>query len=140
VKVDVMMLANYAEDSAGLLTIVGGSWDSINVNAPIQGAPEGVFAVVQGTLVVRLLFHPTETGVHRFEMRISDADGGEIAKLDGELSVERAEGLPAGWDQGVNMVVPLTGVLLPAPGLYVITLNIDGIFVGDRPFRVVQAY
>jgi hypothetical protein len=141
VKVDLMMLANHAEDHSGLLTIVGGSWDSVNVAAPIQGAPDNVFAVMQGTLVMRLLFHPTETNrSHRFEVRISDADGAEIAKLEDEVMVMRLEDLPPAWDQGVNLVIQLTGLPLPAPGLYVITLNVDGQFMADRPFRVIKSY
>jgi hypothetical protein len=141
VKLEWMALANYAENRDGLLYIVGGGWDTINVQAPIEGAPTGVFAVMQGTLVVRLLASTTETGQpHTFTIEIIDEDGTQIAKAEGGFPVDAIVGLPIGWDQGVNLVMPLTGLLLPGPGNYTINLRVDDELLGDRPFRVLKLY
>lgn len=141
-KLDWMGLANYAEDSGGLLNMIGAGWDTINVHAPMPpDAPENVFTAIRGTLVVRLLFHQTETDrEHTFEITVVDEDGSEIGKIGGEMRVDRNPGLPAGWDQNVNIVVPLTGFGLPRAGRYTINLVVDGQFVGDRPFRVLKVY
>jgi len=136
-----MMLANYAEDNGGLLYVQGGGWDTITVSAPIQNAPENVFAVVQGFLVVRLMFHPTETErEHTFEAIIADEDGQELGRGGGAVNVARVPGLPPGWDQNVNIVIPLTGLGLPRPGLYSIAVLVDGRHLGDQPFRVIKAF
>jgi hypothetical protein len=141
VKLDTMMLANYAEAREGLLYIMGGGWDTISANAPLQGAPENVVAVVQGWLVIRLLFHPTETGrEHTFEVSIVDEDGTEIAKVEGGMQVDRNPGLPATWDQNFNIVIPLTGIGLPREGNYRINLLVDDQFAGERPFRLLKGY
>src|SRR5207248_371637 len=62
VKLDWMMLANYAEVNNGLLYIAGGSCDTTTIHAPLPSqSPEGAVAIIQGFLVVRELFHVTET-------------------------------------------------------------------------------
>lgn len=140
-KLDWMGLANYAEDQGGLLNIIGGGWDTINVQAPTEGAPDNVFTVIRGMLVIRMLFHTTETGRdHTFEITVQDADGQTVGNLSGGARVDKTPGLPPGWDQNVNLVLPLTGFPLPGPGQYTINLQVNGQFVGDRPFRVIKAY
>jgi len=141
VKLDWMMLANYAEIvPTGLLTVVGGTWDTISVHGPVpEDAPEGAVALVTGCVVVRALFHVTETGRdHAFALTVMDEDGGEVARIDGGLHVERQPDVPPGWDQGVNLVVSLAGLPIPRFGLYTVSMQIDGQHVGDRPFRVVD--
>jgi hypothetical protein len=137
-----MTLANYAEDHGGLLYVAGLGFDTINVQAPIEGAPPGVFTVIQGMLVVRLLLDSTtETGRnHQLRMEIVDEDGQQVASGGGEFRAERTVGLPIGWDQGANAVIPLTGIPLPNPGNYTINLFINDKLVGDRPFRVLKLY
>jgi len=140
-KLEWMALANYAEDHGGLLTVVGGGWDTINVQAPIEGAPEGVFAFIQGTLVVRLLLHSSETNTgHHLRFEIVDEDGQQLLKADVDFNVPRSRGLPIGWDQGANLVFPLTGVTLPRPGNYTINLRVGEELLGDRPFRVLKLF
>lgn len=140
-NLDWILLANYAEVNNGLLYISGGGWDTITVQAPIEGTPEGVFTVVQGTLVIRLLFHQTETGRdHTFRVSIVDEDGNEIGSAGGEMRVTRTPGLPVGWPQAVNLPIPLTGVAVPKPGMYTISCQVNDQHVGDRPFRVLKGY
>jgi len=137
-----MMLANHAElSSNGLLYISGGGWDTVTVGAPVEGAPPDVFTVLQGTLVIRLQFHPTEAGRdHSFALTIIDEDGDEVGKAEGAVRVERTPGLPPGWLQNVNIPVPLMGVTLPRPGLYTMSVQVDGQHLGDRPFRILKGY
>jgi hypothetical protein len=140
VKLDWIMLANYAEMAPnGLITVVGGTWDTMTVHAPLpDDVPEGAVALLSGCVVVRALFHVTETGRdHDFALTVMDEDGGEVARIDGGMHVERQPDLPPGWDQGVNLVISLSGLPIPRYGQYAISLQLDGQHVGDRPFRVV---
>jgi uncharacterized protein DUF6941 len=141
VKLEWMALSNYAEDRGGLLYVVGGGFDTLNVQAPIEGAPAGVFAVMQGMLVVRLLMAATETGQnHSLTLEIADEDGQQILKALADFRTERSPGLPIGWDQGANLIFPLTGIGLPKPGNYTINLWVGDDLLGDRPFRVLKLY
>lgn len=142
-KLDWMMLANHAEaPENGLLYVAGGGWDTTTINAPLpEGAPPGAVAFIQGYLVVRLLFHLTETERdHGFAITVMDEDGGDVARIEGSVHVARSPDLPPGWDHGVNLAVSLTGIPVRRFGLYSISLQVDGQHVGDRPFRVLQGY
>ena len=142
-KLDWMLLANYAEvGPTGLLTVVGATWDTMTVHTALpDDAPEGTVAMLSGSAVVRALFHVTETDrEHEFALTVMDEDGGDVARIEGAVRVDRQPDSPAGWDQGVNMVVGLTGMPVPRFGLYTISMQIDGQHVGDRPFRVVKGF
>lgn len=140
-KLEWMILANHAEVNNELLYINGGGWDTIIVGAPIPGVPEGVTAVMVGFLAIRFMFHVTETDrSHHFELTVLSEDGQQVAKVDGDFDVPRNESVPAGWLQNVNMVLPVSGVALPSEGLYAINVNLNGQWVGDRPFRVIKNY
>ena len=140
-KLDWMALANYAEDRGGLLYVVGGGWDTINVEAPIEGAPPEVFVVIQGMLVIRLLLHTTETSKeHTLVFEIVDEDGGQLVRATAQVHVERNVRVPVGWDQALNLIFPLSGIPLPNPGNYTINLRVGDELLGDRPFRVLKLY
>lgn len=142
-KLDWMILANHAEVSNDLLYVSGGGWDAINVVAePPEGfLPDGVAAVMMGSLAIRLLFHVTETDrTHELELSMMSEDGADVAKVNAEFPVPRRSDVPPGWLQNINLVVPFTGLPLPQFGLYTINLNVDGQWLGDRPFRVVKQY
>ena len=87
-----MMLANYAESrSDGLLNMLGGGVDTINVTAPLQGpdVPD-VFTVMNVHLIFRVEFHATESGRdHDFALAVVDEDGGQIAEMAVQLPVQR---------------------------------------------------
>jgi hypothetical protein len=140
-KLDWLALANYAEDRGGLLYLIGGGWDTINVEAPIEGAPPEVFAVIQGMLVIRLLLNTTETGEeHTLFFEIVDEDGQQLVNAQAQVRVDRNVRLPIGWDQALNLVFPLTGIPLPRPGNYTINLRVGDELLGDRPFRALKLY
>jgi hypothetical protein len=138
------MFANHAEETGGLLLLTGATWDTINVNAPLAGElPPGVKAVtaINGSLVVRLLFHRTETNQdHNFSLRLISMDGEELQKLDGQFHVAWSEDNPLEWDQGVNIIIGLTGMPLPDFGQYTFHLLVDNAHMAERPFRVVKRY
>ena len=142
-RLDWMMLANHAEaPDNGLLYVAGGGWDTTTIHSPLpEGAPSEAVAFLQGYLVIRILFHLTETDRdHGFTITVLDEDGGEVARIDGNSHVARSADLPVGWDHGVNLAIPLTGMPMPRFGLYTISLQVDGQHLGDRPFRVLKGY
>jgi hypothetical protein len=138
-----MMLANYAEAPGGLLYITGGAWDSIQVTEPPPPeVPEGIVALVQGTLVARLSFHATEEG-NEYPLRVTvwEEDGAEIANMEGVVVAEESPvDSPRTWMRNVNVLVPLTGLPLPRFGEYRIHLHLNREHKGDIPFRVVKQY
>jgi hypothetical protein len=140
VKLHWMLLANHAEDHNGLVSLIGGGWDTVNVSAPAPAGFPGV-APLQGALVIRLLFHATETDRrYPFVITVLGEDGQEVAKVEGDMDVKKASDLPFGWDQGQNIVLSLTGLPVPNFGQYVISLQVGGQHLGDLPFRVVKRY
>ena len=144
-KLDWMLLANYAEDNRGLLNLSGAAWDTVEVRAPIQLPPlptgQTPVAVFQGFLVARLALHTSETGrEYGFAVLVADADGKPVAELEGKSRIDKVEGLPRGWLQSANVVLPLTGIPLPAFGHYSIVLRVDNQHLGDITFRVIKKY
>jgi hypothetical protein len=146
VKLALMMFANHAEIAPnGLLYINGGAWDTINVLAPIPEelplAQSGAVAVFQGSIVVRFLFHPTEAGrVHLVTITLVEEDGQTVAVANGQIDVAVPPDQPGGWDIGVNLALPFTGLQLPRFGLYRASVQVDGQHLEDLPFRVVKRY
>lgn len=133
-QVDWMLLANGAENHDGLVSILGGGWDTVAAT-PLPG---GAGTELRGALVLRLLLTSTETGSsHSLQVKIVDEDGHPIHEIAGEFTVDRAPGLPDGWDQGFAMTFDLAGMLLPGEGAYEIAVSADGEFLRAIPFRVI---
>lgn len=40
----------------------------------------------------------------------------------------------------MNLIVPVTGIPLPRPGLYRFSVLVNGQHVGDQAFRVIKGY
>lgn len=137
-----MMLANHAEAPNDLLYMAGGAWDTVNVTAPPppDTAPD-VVTFVRGMLVIRLLFHATETDTD-YPMRISivDEDGGETGNVDGEVRAMAQPDVPPTWLHAANIIVDLSGLPLKRFGEYRINLLVNREHKGDLPFRVVKRY
>lgn len=131
-----MLLANAAEVHDGLLTMMGGGWDTVTPGQPvIPGEPA---AVVRGNLVIRLLMNRAETGrPHSFTIRVMDADGNDAAaRIEGDFSADLDPTLPQGWEQNMLIAIDMTGMPLPI-GMYEITFSVDENYLSSRPFRVV---
>jgi hypothetical protein len=138
-----MLLANHAESPPnGLLYIAGAGWDTVNVVAPPPPEMEGIVTTVQGVLVIRLLFHPTEAGTtYPLRVQIVDEDGHGIGEVHGTVAAQPpAEDAPPAWLQATNVIIPLTGLPLPRLGEYRIHLKINNEHKGDLPFRAVRRY
>jgi hypothetical protein len=138
-----MILANYAEVNGGLIYMLGAGWDTVTARAPLpEGAPPDMFVALNGTLLIRLLLHhPTETDrEHTFKVTIVDEDGNELGNFEGSVTVPRAPGYPPTWDQPFAIPIPLMGVGLPRPGQYRFSLEVNGQFIEDKPFRVLKGF
>jgi hypothetical protein len=134
-QVDWMILANSAETHDGLVSVLGGGWDTVS-STP---TPDGPAAVLRGSLVLRLLLTSTETGSpHGLQVKVVDEDGRTIHEIAGEFTVEMAPELPEGWDQGFVATFDITGMALPGPGTYEIAVSADGEFLRAIPFRVME--
>lgn len=138
-QLDLFILARHGEAQGDLLNILGGGWDSVHVTEPPSGLPAGAVAGVRGTLVARVAFNQiTETGRdHRFSITLVDEDGGEVAKLGGSFPLTRAADVPVDWPQHVNIVLPI-GIPVPRFGSYRFALEVDGVHLGERSFRVID--
>lgn len=141
-----MMLANYAEapPDSGVIYITGGGVDTVTATGPLEGegVPEGIEAIANLHLAMRLLFHVTELGRERsLEIIFMDEDGGVIGRIDGTFTPggERA-GLPPSWPHGFHLVFPLVGMPLPRFGLYTINVQVDGQHLGATSFRLIKGY
>jgi uncharacterized protein DUF6941 len=141
VNLEWMMLANHAEAAEGLLYISGGTWDTIQVQGPMEDGPPNAVAIFPGFLVARLNFHTTEVpGEYGFNLVIVDEDGIEHGKGEGQFRVEKQPGVPPEWGYGYNVIAGLQGLVLPKFGKYAINLLIDGRHIGERSFRVLKLY
>jgi hypothetical protein len=131
-KLDFAFLADAAEAEPGRkFYVLGGGIDSINA---------ATFPVVHPhlSLVMRILIHPTETGRdHGIEIRMIDQDGGQVMRLDGNLSASPA--MPgAGREIAMNMVVNMVSTRFERAGDHSIEILIDGQHAKSVPLRLQQ--
>jgi uncharacterized protein DUF6941 len=138
-RLDLFVLARYAEAQGDLLNILSAGWDSITVTETPEGLPDGAVAVAAGVLAARVQFHQiTETNrEHKFSIALVDEDGGEMGRFGGEFPLERKADIPAAWPQHMNIVLPL-GIPLPRFGTYRFAIEVDGTHLGELSFRVVD--
>lgn len=116
---DLAFLADAAEAEPGRkFYVLGGGIDAIT-------APQFPVVHPQIALVMRIMAHPSEVDrQHTMEIRIADADGHELAKVEGQF-VPSAGGTP-GRETGMNVVMNFVGTRFPAPGDYEISIVING--------------
>ena len=137
-KVQWAMLANAAELRGGLLSMLGGGWDTVRSTlAPGDGAPA---AVLRGVLVTRVLLSRSEAGAaHTIQLKVIDADGRVQAETPAiSFSAPLNPNLPAGWDQGVILPIDVTGVALSQTGVYEIAIHVDDHYAESVSFQVVR--
>jgi hypothetical protein len=130
---DFAFLADAAEAEPGRkFYVLGGGIDQV------AGAS---FPLVHPhmALVMRFLVHPTELGrAHRLEVRMVDADGRELARVEGDLSAGTPED-SLGREVPVNMVLNMANSRFEAPGDYAIDILMNNQHVKSIALRASLA-
>jgi len=130
-SLDFAFLADAAEAEPGRkFYVLGGGIDQI------AGA---TFPLVHPhmSLVMRFIVHPTELGrSHHLEVRMVDADGGELAKIEGDIAT--TADAPPGREVNVNMVINMGNTRFEKPGDYSIDVLMNNMYQRSVPLRVSQ--
>jgi len=132
---DWALLANAAESAPnGLVYVLGAGIDTLwrdDFPAPFGGA-----------MVLRVLSSRLESErAHKVEVHCSDEDGKPVLQQPVVLGLPpRTVGSehPHGWDLPANIVINLSAVPIPKPGLYRFEILIDDQQVRTLPFRVMR--
>ncbi len=129
-RVEWLVLADYAEIVGGKLYLMGGGWDVLTVNTgfPLT-RPVGIAAAFSVPW--------NETNERRsVELDIQTEDGQSVGRVAGQFEVGRPAGIKQGQDQRLQLAanIPLN---LPAPGTYVIVAIVEGQEGARFPFNVV---
>lgn len=130
---DFAFLADAAEADPGRkFYVLGGGIDQI-------AGPEFPLIHPHMSLVMRFLVHPTELGrSHRLEVRLVNADGRELAKIEGDIQTAAVEET-FGREVGVNMVINMTSTRFESPGDFAVDILMNNQFQKSLPLRVGQA-
>ncbi len=126
---DFAFLADSAEAEPGRkFYVLGGGVDVIS-------GPATPLVHPHLSLLMRFLVHPAELGrAHRLEVKLVDADGGELAKLEGEL--EAGIGAPAGRPAAVNVVINMANTRFERAGDYAVEILMNDQHQKSLPLRV----
>jgi hypothetical protein len=128
-EVDLAVLADGANTTAnGKLNILG-VFD--NFSLPTFPATTPTFCVV-----LRVVGHPSETGKHGIQIRLADADGKELAKLEGQFRANAQKGRSKPYR--VQMILN-SQVTFPHPGDYTFDVLVDGRWERAIPLEVRKA-
>lgn len=87
------------------------------------------------TLVVALEATWTERGEHSVDIRLVDADGGELLKLDGQVNVH---GERPGRSILTQAILQLNNIAFPHPGTYTVDILVDRRHERSLPLEVVE--
>ncbi len=143
-RIDGFFLTRYAESTPAGFTCVGGGWTTWNVTEPappMEGGGEAPAAVIAGAVLCRIMLSPEESaGMHRFALRLLDADDGELVSTPVELEVQRDPELPRSWEQPIPLTMPFGGLAVERPGLYRFVFEHDGERLAVCPFQVIRRY
>jgi len=117
-EVDLALLADAATvDAAGKLNILG-VFDRISASQFPAQHPHI-------SLVLRFSASLTEAGGHKVAIVLSDPDGGEVLRLDGDIHVG-AGPAAAGGRVRVPQVVNMERLVFNRPGRYAFDVSVDG--------------
>ena len=128
---DFAFLADAAEAEPGRkFYVLGGGIDQI-------AGPEFPLTHPHMSLVMRFIVHPTELGrSHHLEVRLVDADGGEMARIEGDIATAPSE--PIGREVAVNMVINMANTRFEHPGDYGVDIMMNNQFQKSLSLRVAQ--
>lgn len=117
-KVDIFTLCDSAQEyNNGKLVIVG-TFNSIYAKNFPADYPE--FA-----LVARIMFSETEKGVHNIKFSIKKENEDVFILPVGEMTADNTDS--KGKETTVNIVVKGNNIPIASPGIYIVTLDVDGI-------------
>jgi len=117
-EVDLALLADAATiDGSGKLNILG-IFDRLATGAFPTRHP-------RMALVLRFSAGVHEVGKHQVGIVLKAPDGGEVVRIDGEMSLAAG---PGQVSSGVLVphVLNLDGLVFPAPGQYAFDVSVDG--------------
>jgi len=122
-------LADAAEAEPGRkFYVLGGGIDQI-------AGPEFPLTHPHMSLVMRFLVYPAEIGrTHHLEVRMVDADGGELARIEGDIQTGPTETI--GREVAVNMVINMGNSRFERPGDYALDIMMNNQFQKSLPLRV----
>lgn len=127
-ETEIFTLCDFAQDSAGKLTIVG-TFDQIGSKT---------FPVMHPacSLACRLRFSAKEAGVHEFKIRMVDSKGQEvIPSIEGNINVA----VPANAQYAaINIVGNLNQLKFEKEGRYSFELYVNGSWVTGLPLNLVK--
>jgi Family of unknown function (DUF6941) len=132
--VEFALLANAAQVSSDqLISMLSGGWDTGTL--PEEAYPAGIVLNV----VFRVLFEADEVGkAHAGEVTVEGEGGERLATVTFTMNVQSVEGLPPGWKTNVSAVTPVP-VQIPRPGLYTVSIGVDGNLLKRIPLRMKVA-
>lgn len=130
-NIDNVLLCESATVKDGLLYILGGG--IVRTGRPSFPSP------LKMTLAVRVMMHRTEADKpHTLEVKLQDADGGDVVNVKVEFGVSDPDRIPPGDEVAVPIPWDFPkGPMLPHPGDYSFELLIDGHHQRAVPFTAV---
>ena len=129
-EVEWLILADAAQVTSNKLYLLGGGWDRLVIAKPFPVTHQMAVAAA-----FRLSWIDTNQK-NDFVIEIVDADGVEIAKLEGQFEVGRPAGIPPGQDQRTQIAVNF-GLTLKCPGTYEAVARLSNQGSRRFPFNVV---
>jgi hypothetical protein len=130
VETSFAFLCDSANESGGKINVLGVGWEIIHT-------AETPYTHPQLYVVAKFQFHTTEAGEKNVEVRMIDADGGDILPA---VRVQMNVGTPTtGTTASVNLVMGFNGLKLPTFGEYSVHININGEERVRLPFRLAKS-
>jgi uncharacterized protein DUF6941 len=131
-SLEFAFLADAAEAEPGRkFYVLGGGIDQI-------AGPEFPLTHPHMSLVMRFLVHPPELGrTHHLEVRLVDADGRELARIEGDIQTAPTDE-PTGREVAVNMVINMANSRFEKPGDYALDITMNNQYQKSLALRVTQ--
>lgn len=128
---DFAFLADAAEADPGRkFYVLGGGIDRI-------AGPAFPLMHPHMSLVMRFMVHPAESGrAHHLEVRLMDSDGGELARIEGNIEPHGAAA--PGREIGVNLVINMANTRFERPGDYSLEILMNNQHQKSLPLAVGQ--
>ena len=126
--VQILTLCDFAEDFGGKLCITG-TFDTLHIADFRQ-------AIASFSIAARIAFDQGEVGHKEFAFGIRDGEGRDIVPpMKGAFEIgERRSFLGAS-----NIVLTMNGLRFQSPGVYFVSLSINGSHLKSIAFRVEAA-